>query len=91
MDSNFEVHQIYVESEKCLYRSEVESGIIKYAETNDLVLPPHFDKSHYLYFGRNDRPHTQLWLITIEFFARKRTPDDSLREQIEFQIKELER
>lgn len=91
MDNDFKPHRIYVESLRVFYASEVESEIINHAEKNDLILPSDFHKSHYKYFGRNDRPHTHLWLTTIEFLARKRTPDDSLREQIEFQIKELER
>ncbi|MGM8362107.1 hypothetical protein ACSV4D_09355 [Flavobacterium sp. ARAG 55.4] len=72
-----------------LFNSEIERLIIEYCKENDLILPQDFSRRHYVFYSRQEP-----WFMGVEysilFQARLKTEDDVLREQIEFQIKQME-
>jgi len=72
-----------------LFNSQMEKLIIEYCQENDLILPDNFRRCHYEFFTRQE-PHFYLQYSFV-FLAKIKTQDDILREQIEFQIKQLEK
>ena len=72
-----------------LWNSELESTIIEYCNEMDLMLPDNFRRCHWRFYHRV----SPLGFIeySILFQARPKTVGDNLREQIEFQIQQLEK
>lgn len=85
----FVKHQFCLEKERHLFNTEIENTIKEYAEKNSLLLPENFNRNHYDFFSRQDVMKMEIE-YKIVFLACSKTNDDVLREQIEFQIKQLE-
>lgn len=72
-----------------LFISEIENLIFNFCEQNGLILPDDFSRRHYEFFRLQNPEAFKEYLIV--FLARKKTSDDLIREQIEFQIQQLEK
>jgi hypothetical protein len=87
--SKFLVYQFITKRMSHLFNSQMERLIFNYCKENDLILPDNFSREHYQFYSRLI-PELHLE-YSILFLARPKTPDDLLREQIEFQIQHLEK
>ena len=72
-----------------LFNSQIERLIIEYCEENDLILPTDFKRRDYVFYSQVS-PQFMGVEYSILFQATAKNEDDILREQIEFQIKQLE-
>ena len=84
--SQFEFRKI---ATRHLFNSEIEQLIIEYCDENDLILPTDFKRRHYVFYS-SISPQFMGVEYSILFQAIVKNEDDILREQIEFQIKQLE-
>ncbi|WP_281233477.1 hypothetical protein [Flavobacterium gelatinilyticum] len=91
MDNTFSKYEIVTEEYKLLSPLGIEYKIIEYAEKLNLILYKNpFDRIHYEAFCKEH--HCKMEIdYSIVFYARDKTDEDKLREQIEFQIQQLER
>ena len=85
--SKFLIYQLTTRSHTHLFNSQIERLIINYCEQNDFILPDNFSREDYEFYSRYI-PESYLE-YSILFLASKKTPDELLREQIEFQIQHL--
>ena len=83
----FDEYNFRYQSPGMLFNSEIEKIIIEFANQNNLSLPDEFERCHYRFFQQ-----ISPWGIEYSFLfqARKKTESEILREQIEFQIRQLE-
>lgn len=86
--NEFNEYNIRYQSPGMLFNSEIERIIIEFADKNNLKLPDDFKRSHYRFF---QQMHPFGVEYSFLFQARKKTDSEMLREQIEFQIKQLEK
>lgn len=89
MDSDFKKHKFHTEVIRHLFSSEIKGMIKQYAENNNLLLPDYFSREHYIVYHQM-QPYKMEIDYEIVFYAREKTHEDILREQIEFQIQQLE-
>lgn len=88
MTIEFTNHVAVFNSHEPLHKYEVERKLRKFIFVNNLLLPGDFSKCPYgLYQSGSPGQGFEYGVI---FLARIRTPDDILREQLEYQIKQLE-
>ncbi|MGR3790656.1 hypothetical protein ACUXZJ_07070 [Flavobacterium sp. TN-1] len=86
--NEFDEYNIRYQSPGLLFNSEIERIIIDFVDKNNLSLPDDFKRSNYRFF---QQIHPTGIEYSFLFLARKKTDSEILREQIEFQIKQLER
>ena len=72
-----------------LFNSEIEREIKCYANKNNLIIPSAFCRQDYEFYSEQSPQFMGIRYVVI-FLARPKTPDEILRSQIEFQIKQME-
>ncbi|WP_281237874.1 hypothetical protein [Flavobacterium praedii] len=82
----FKKHIIVGETEKHLFRSEIEALIKNYIDKNDLKHNEPIERSDYMFYSRPFEIRLGLE-YTIVFWAREKTKDELLTERIEFKLK----
>ena len=85
--NKFDEYNIRYLSNGMLFNSEIERIIIDFANENDLILPDDFKRNDYKFF---QQMHPYGVEYSFLFQARKKTESEILREQLEFQIRQLE-
>lgn len=86
--SEFNEYQIRYFHNSMLFNTEMECAIIKHCNENDLVLPENFNRNDYKFF-QQPNPYGIDYIFLFQ--AREKTKEENLRDQIEFQIQQLEK
>ena len=86
--SLFKEYSLRYHASGMLFSTEIECAIIKFCSENDLVLPENFNRNDYNFFQQM-KPLGIIY--SFLFKARQKTKDEILKEQIEFQIQQLEK
>ncbi|MBS7232478.1 hypothetical protein KHA90_15775 [Flavobacterium psychroterrae] len=88
MNNEFTKHEARFNSHYPLHKYELNMKIRKFVYVNNLLLPGDFSTHPYSLY-QSESPDRGFEYAVI-FLARVKTPDDILREQLEYQIKNLE-